>query len=225
MENSLFLHEEILLLALRDEKGTIAPGTMYQFAVGGAILAELLLRGRVTVEESKQKKFAKLVTTTPVGDPLIDECITKIDVAKRRATLQTWVSRFGNLRNLKHRLAKQLCDRGILRADQDQVLLIFTRKTYPETNPRPERELMERLRKAIFTDTGDVDPRTVVLVSLANSAGLLKVAFEKKKLKSRKARIEQIVNGEMTGNAARDAIQAMQTAVMVATIMPVIVTT
>jgi len=28
MQNTLFLHEEILLLALRDEEGTIASGTM-----------------------------------------------------------------------------------------------------------------------------------------------------------------------------------------------------
>ena len=43
--HSLFLHEEILLLALRDEEGTIA-GAMYQYAIGGALLAELLLQTR-----------------------------------------------------------------------------------------------------------------------------------------------------------------------------------
>ncbi len=103
-------------------------------------------------------------------------------------------------------------------------MLIFTRKIYPEVNPEPERRLIERLKHAIFTDATDVDARTVVLVSLANSAGLLKVVFDKKKLKSRKARIEQIVNGEITGKAAQEAIQAMQAAVMVACIMPAMMT-
>ena len=46
----LFLHQEILLLALRDERGTIESGTMYQYAVGGAILSELLLANRIAVE-------------------------------------------------------------------------------------------------------------------------------------------------------------------------------
>jgi hypothetical protein len=55
-----------------------------------------------------------------------------------------------------------------------------------------------------------------VLVSLANNANLLKVIFDKKKVKSRKKRIENIVNGEMTGKAAKEAIEAMQFAVMVA---------
>jgi hypothetical protein len=83
--------------------------------------------------------------------------------------------------------------------------------------------LIERLRKAIFSDIGEVDPRTAVLLSLAKSADLLKLVFDKKQLKGRKARIEQVVNGEMTGKATQEAIQAMQAAVMVACIMPAII--
>jgi Golgi phosphoprotein 3 len=64
-----------------------------------------------------------------------------------------------------------------------------------------------------------------ILVSLANSASLLNVVFGKKMLKARKARIERIVNGEITGKAAQEAIQAMQAAVMVACIMPVMMST
>lgn len=214
-----------MLLALRDEEGTIASGTMYQYAIGAALLAELLLSKRIEVEPSGKRKLVNLVSPSPLGEPLIDECLEKVSSAKRRAVLQTWVSRFAGVKNLKHRVAQQLCRRGILRADEDKVLLLFTRKIYPEVNPGPERELIGRLRYAIFTDTRDIDPRTVVLLSLANSTGLLKVVFDKKKLKGRKARIKQIVDGEITGKAATEAIQAMQAAIMVAVIMPAIMTT
>ena len=161
-KNALLLHEEIMLLALRDKRGTIAPGTMYQYAIGGAVLAELLLDKRIGVEEKKKKKLVNLVSSEPVGDPLIDECLGRIAGAKRRASLQTWVLRFGGIKNLKHRVAEELCKRGILRADEGKVLLIFTRTIYPEANPEPEKHLLERLRKAVFGDTNDVDPRTVV---------------------------------------------------------------
>ena len=224
-QNNLYLHEEIMLLALRDEEGTIASGTMYQYAIGAAVLAELLLSQRITVDQSGKRKLVDLASSAFVGEPLLDHCLEKITTAKRRAALQTWVSRFASVKNLKHRVARQLCERGILRADEDKVLLLFTRKIYPEVNPEPERELIERVRQAIFTDACDVNPRTVVLVSLAKSAGLLKVVFDKKMLKARKARIEQIVNGEITGKAAQQAIQAMQAAVMVAVMMPAIMTT
>ena len=224
-QKNLWLHEEIMLLALRDEEGIIASGTMYQYAIGAAVLAELLLSRRIVVDESGKRKLVDLVGSEPLGEPLLDQCLEKIVAAKRRAALQTWVSRFAGVKNLKHVVARSLFRRGILRADEDKVLMIFTRKIYPEVNPQPERELIERLRNAIFTDASDVDPRTVVLVSLANSASLLKVAFDKRMLKTRKKRIEQIVNGEITGKAAQEAIQAMQAAIMVAVIMPTIMTT
>ncbi len=219
---TLFLHEEIMLLALKDEEGTIASGTYYSLALGGAILAELMLRGRISVEADRKKKFARLIDTTPLGDPVLDEGLQKIIRAKKRQQLQTWVSRFSGIKDLRHRTARRLVQRGILRADDDKVLLLFSRKIYPEVNPEPERKLIERLRRAILTETEDVDPRTVVLLSLAHSAELLKIVFEKKQLKARKKRIEKVINGEMTGKATQEAIQAMQAAVMVAAIMPAV---
>lgn len=224
MADPLYLHEEIMLLTLRDKEGTIASGTNYQYAIGGGVLAELLLRNRVTVdEEKKKKKFLRLMDSTPFGDPVIDECLQKVITAKKRAQLQAWVSRFAGIKNAKHRVAEKLCRRGILRAEEDKVLMIFSRKIYPEIDPEPEREIIDRLSDAIFTDTQDVDPRTVVLLSLAKSADILKVNFDKKKLKTRKKRIEQVVNGETTGKATKEAIAAMQAAVMVAVFVPVII--
>jgi Golgi phosphoprotein 3 len=221
-KSELFLHEEIMLLALRDREGTVASGTHYQYAIGGAILAELLLQGRISVEQSKKKMYAKVIDSTPVGESLLDNCLAKITGAKKTAQLQTWVSRFAGVKNLKKRVAGQLCRRGILRMDEDKVLGLFTRKVYPEVDPGPERQLIAGLHNAIFSEGGEVDPRTVVLLSLANSADLLKLVFDKKELRGRKKRIEQVINGEMTGQAAKEAIQAMQAAVMVACIMPAV---
>jgi len=192
-------------------------------AMGGAFLAELLLSNRITVETQRKKKFAVVTDATPFGEPLLDECLDKLKNAKRRQQLQTWVRRFSGLKNLKDRAARQLVQRGILRADEDKVLLIFTRKIYPEVNPIPEKNLIKRLHTAVLTEREDIDPRTVVLLSLANSAGLLKLVFDKKELKRRKKRIEQVVNGEMTGQATKEAIEAMQAAIFVACIIPAVV--
>lgn len=219
-QHPLFLHEEILLLALQDAEGTIASGTWYQQAIGGAILAELLLSSRIRVDESGKRKLVELISSKPVGDPLIDECLEKVVAAKRRASPATWIGRFAAVKGLKNRLAEQLCRRGILRADEKTVLLIFTRRIFPEIDPEPERKLIERLCEAIFSEASEVDPRTVVLVSLANGTGLLDVVFDKKKLKAREQRIESIVNGEVTGKAAKEAVEAAQAAIMVAVILP-----
>jgi hypothetical protein len=223
---NLHLYEAMMLLALRDEEGTVESGAMYHYAVGGAILAELLLTRRICIEEARRKrKLVTPVSSEPVGDDLIDECLERIATAKRRRAPEGWVSSFASLKRLKHRAVESLCRRGILAADDDKVLLIFSRKIYPEIDPEPERELIGRLEEAIFTDTEDVDPGTVVLVSLANGTNILRAAFGKKELKARKKRIEKIVNGECTGKAAKEAIEAAQMAVMVACLIPAVMTT
>jgi hypothetical protein len=49
--------------------------------------------------------------------------------------------------------------------------------------------------------------------------------FGAKDVKARKKRIEQIANGELAGKATNEVIAACQTAVMIATMMPVMVST
>jgi Golgi phosphoprotein 3 len=223
--DDLFLYEEIMLLALKDEEGTIASGSMYNYAVGGAIIAELLLSQRITVDQSKRKKLISVASPELLNDSLIDEWLMKMSSSKRRKTVQDWVSRIANTRDLKHRVAIQLCQRGILKMDEGKILILFTRRIYPEINPEPERLIIDRLYNAIFTDTNDIDARTIVLLSLAKSANILPFIFGKKEIKQRKKRIEQIVNGDIAGKATKEAIDAMQAAVMVACIMPAIMMT
>lgn len=210
--DNLALHEEILLLALKNEKGTTAIESHYNLAIGGAILAELLLLGRVQVHKEKKKQFAIVSSTKPTGDTLLDECLERIAESKKRQQLKTWVSRFSHTKNLKRRVAVQLCRKGILRESEDRILFIFKRTIYPELDPRPERALVERLRRAIFTATSQVEPSTAVLVALAYHTDLLKNVFAKKKLKSHKKRIESLASGDTVGAATKQAVQAVEAA-------------
>jgi len=219
----LFLYEEIMLLALRDQKGTLA--TNYsEIAVAGAVLAELLLDRRIAVDGTS-KALVDVRDPAPTGDPIIDECLGKMTASGKRASLQSWLSRLAGIKKLRHKVALQLCNRGVLRADEDTVLFIFTRKVYPEINPVPEKKIIERVRTAIFTDTDQVDPRTVALISLASGTDLLGGMFGRKVVRTRKKRIEKIVNGEMTGKATREVIAACESAVMVATMAATIAAT
>ena len=163
---------------------------------------------RIELEQVRRKKLVNLSSARPLGDPVIDECLERVATANRRADPQTWVSRFASARSLKHRIAERLCDRGILRAEDARVPFVFTRKVYPQRNPAPERALIERLRRAVFTGTRRVDPQTVALLSLAKTADLLKVPFDRKRLKERRKRIEQLINGEMAGKAVKEAADA-----------------
>lgn len=215
--SGLFLHEEILLLALRDNKGTVDVGSMHAYSIAGAMLAELTVRRRIELVGPEKKRMVQVVDRSLVGEPLLDEALERIAGAKRRGSVPTWVSRLAGTRKMTHRLAQGLCRRGILRAEEKDVLIVFKRKTYPELDPKAEREIVQRLREAIF-EGREPDARTVVLLSLAHGTGLLKMVFEKKALKAQKKRIEGLIEGEVLGKAVKAVVEAAQVAIAVATV-------
>ena len=158
----LFLHEQLMLLSLKEKEGTLLGGTHYHFAIGGAVLAELLMSGRIDLEAGKKQDKVRVVDAQPSGDPVLDETIEEIATAKRPRSMQDWVTRVANSKELKHRVARQLCRRGILRTDEDKILWIFTRKIYPELDPGPERALMSRLESVLFEGVEpDPSPRRI----------------------------------------------------------------
>ncbi len=214
--------EELLLLALHDTDGTILPGTAVQQGLAAGVLAELLLGGRLRLESSKQ--LVSMQDPTPTGNAVIDECLLRIRESRRRRRLQTWVQSLVNRGDLRHAVARGLARQGILRIEEDKVLLIFTRKIYPEVDHLPERALIERLRQVIFHD-GEVDPRSAIILSLADATGILPHIFDKKLLENRKKRIKEITSGNFAGAAAEEAIAAMHAAVFATTIVPVIIIT
>ena len=89
-------------------------------------------------------------------------------------------------------------------------------------NPKPEKEIIHRVSDAIFTNTSEIEPKTIILISIANETGLLKINFDKKKLKEKKDRIKSITKGELIGEAAKHAIQAVQAAIAVTVIIPAV---
>ncbi len=212
----LYLHEELLLLALKDAKGTIeSQAQMYAYALGGAILAELFLAERIAVSSDK-KKLVDFVPGPLLREPLLDECLELIESAKRRRRAGDWVARLAHTRNLKDRVAQGLCRKRILDASEDKVLWLFTRKLYPQRDPAPEQRIVERLRHAIFSDAPVIDARTAILLALAQGTGMLGIHFDRKELKRRKARIGQIAEGQLLGTATREAVQAAQAAAIAA---------
>ena len=215
------LYEEILLLALDDDKGTSSGAGFYANAMGGAILAELAMTGAITIDDDKKKRVSA-GRRTRLDDPLLDECLALVTEAKKPKKAAEWVAKFAHVKDLKNRAARQLVAKGVLTEETDTVLMVFKRTVYPEADGGPEKDLRERMKKAIFTATTNVEPRTVVIIAMAQAAGMLGKVFPKKKLKERKKRIEQLTSGQLAGKATKEAVQAVKAAIMVATIMPAV---
>lgn len=215
----LYLHEAILLLTLHDKKGTTGGNDSYRFALGGAILTELVLASKIRIVSWKRTNRVEPVDAVPLGEPLLDECLEKITQSKRPKSASSWVSRFASIRRLKHRVAERLCKRGLLEKQERKVFGLFNRWTYPAVDPEPERQLVELIRRVVIEH--DVpDPRILVLVSLMNGADLLASILGKKVVKENRDWIKRLVEGDAVGKATKQALDAARAAVMVVTMTP-----
>lgn len=213
----LEIPEEILLLALEDRKGT-PMGSMVEYALAGGVLAELLLRGEVELATSRKGKPLVRVASDGkghTGSEVLDEALERIR-GGRAASPEVWVGKLAKLRKLKQRVAQGLCRRGILRADEQKLLLVFNRKVYPELDHGPERALVERLRRAIFEEDQPVEPRTAFTVGLASCADLLPPVFGKKEIRARRKRVEELQSRHPVSQATHQAVEAVKVAVIMA---------
>ncbi len=191
----LHLHEQLLLLALRDRKGTPESGSDYRaYALGGAILAELALTGCIRIDEGRRALVEEVPGADRPRNAILAEAFDMVRSRRRRRRASGWVPTFAGIRDLWHGTALGLCRRGILRKSESQVLLVFSRKTYPTLDPGPERDLLRRMREAISGD-GEIEAGLGVVIGTAHSTGILKTHFDKKLLSRRKHRLERIAEG------------------------------
>lgn len=214
--SELRLHEELLLLSLHSEKGSMRVSS-YGIAVAGGLLAELLLEGRVALERGAKPSKDRIVPADPrpLSDPLLDECLRKIRDAKKPKAPKDWVMKFSQLSGLRKRVATGLVRRGILRERRARVLLLFPWTYFPTLDPAPERRIAERVREAVLGE-GEVDERTGALVAIAAKTGALKHVLGKRKLKERNARIEEIADSQPAASAVQGAVEAAQAAAVAA---------
>jgi golgi phosphoprotein 3 len=211
--NALCLHHELALLVLDDSKGTFE-GSMYPYGFAGAILSELLLQGFISVTEDKEK-MVSVALNKPVGDPILDDVMTQITGSSKPRNLQHWVSKVAGLKDLKHRIAEQLSELGIVAKAQGKVLWIFTRKIWPELDGSYEDSIRRRMSSVMFFADQKPDNRTAVLISLAKSIGVLNSNFAPVELRQHDARIKEIAAGKLlAAGATQETIAAVQAAMM-----------
>ncbi len=208
------LYEKILLLALDDKKGTTPTGDWFVTAMGGAILAELVLLGDLHLADDA-KKTVSVVASAKVDDPLLREAWAMVRDTKKPHAASGWVMRFARLSELKNRVARQLVAKGVLKEEVGTVLKIFKRPLFLEQDHGPEQKLMASLEEAIAQ-------RTVIIIALIQAVGILERVFDKKRLRGRKDRLHELTSGLVVGQVTQEAVAAIQAAIFVCSMVPVI---
>jgi len=192
---------------------------MYQYGVAGAVLSELLLQGLIEVSTEEEKSIVSVLASDQTGDLILDEVLDKIRTSKQEFDLTHWVHQVACIKDLCPRAAQQLCELGILEYNESKILWLFTSKRYPEVDGSYEDAIRKRMADVMFFPGVKSDERTAVLISFANTSAALTANFASVELKQHAARIDEICEGkQLASGATIEAVQAVQTALMAATI-------
>lgn len=203
----LTLAEEVMLLSLDDESGAAKEKAGAEWALAGAVLVELVLAGRVTV----QGDTAEIVDDTPLGVPHLDTALAAI--AEKGPSLKVRSCLERSRKDVANATTGSLVERGLIRKEQKKVLGLFPVTRYPEADGSAEVELRQRLT-AVVVDGADPGERTAALVALLHGARLQKPAFPDGDRRAVDARMEEIAQGQWVQPAVRRAIDEAQAVIM-----------
>ncbi|MCK5879205.1 MAG: GPP34 family phosphoprotein [Holophagae bacterium] len=213
----LTLSEQLLLLALKDEKGTVVSkaGMALDFGLAGALLLEMTVNERIDIQDGK----LVVQRDAPSGDPLNDEVLAILTAKKGKLKpVKYWVPRLASkIRKLRHKIADRLVLSGILQREKKRILGIFPSVRYPTANPLPELEVREQLKQTIL-EGDSPSTKTRMVLNLVKACDLSDEVFGKDARKQVKARFKKLEkepgDSEAVGKAISEAVQAVQAAVM-----------
>ncbi len=216
MADTLSLPEQWLLLCLNDTTGTSEEVSIRK-GLDGAIIAELMLRGSLTLDA---KKRLTALETLPPDDPLMRQALDRIKGSRPRI-LDEWLGRLIPDSPLKsqpavqERVAERLVEQGVLTRNEIRHLWVIPDQVYPTRDGRPEAELRERLRSALLGDQ-PVDERLTVLIALMHGNFALDRVLSKEEAAACEPRVRALCEGMLhaaiAAPASPEAIRASQNA-------------
>lgn len=213
----MLLGEELLLLALDDERGAVYPKARMalDFALCATMLAELTAAGRLHMDERGR------LTVLPgpdSGHPVLDAACAAIG-AKPGHDARYWVRHLSrDVHGLHQRLLDGLVAQGTLQRRDRRILLLFHQNVFPERDGRVEHDVRARL-DGVLLDGCEADMRTSTLVRLLDACGLLATLYDRRQRKAVAARIKALRDHPDPAVDAADRAIRAQTAAMTAAVI------
>lgn len=226
MDIQATIPETVLLLALDDASGKpVLDSTTLLQALGGAGLAELVVRGRLRLAEEGEThgtKPGRFITSAAVVEPVLEAFVEHADGRKPDDAL-TRVVGWGGSRSVAARLKDELL--GDLVADgqlahQETKWLGITWSERYEQGARTEREdAIQARARALLQGEEPVaaDEHLVGALSILHGTKALPKVFPDLDAKALKARGDDLTLGSWSSATVRKAMEAMEMAMFTAT--------
>lgn len=171
MQDDTLIVEDVLLLMLDDKYGIPAGAGTLHYTLGGAVLVELALLGRIQPEGNRAWfKGTKVVATGDgaLPDPLLQS--SHDTIAARPRHIQTLLVTIGS--GLWKPVTERLVQRGLLRRERRRFLGLIPTTRLPAADIGYESALRERMR-TVLEHGENPDARLAAIIALISASGTL----------------------------------------------------
>jgi golgi phosphoprotein 3 len=205
------LYEEILLLSIHEEKGTIIGSSVDQLKPGlaGALLAELTLMGKIQTSNNHR---LQLIDNSPMNIDVLDETLKALKESEKERKFGYWISTLNpNKDKFRKQIIGSLDQKGIFTQEADHIQWVVASPIHPETKASTKYWVTKRLR-GIVLGSEEIQPRDTILLSLVSACGLLDLVFLRDERKLASRMINQLFYSQAINDPVFQTVQEIDTA-------------
>ena len=217
------LSEQLLLLALNDEKGSVvlSASTALPYGLAGALLLELFLLNKLQFKQNK----IKLTNTEKTDNALLNEVLTLLSKSAKSLDTKSCIETiYKKIRKLPDRLGEQLVNKKILVKEEKSFLWIINYNHYPMKDDKPEQGIRRRIKNIVLKRETTTE-EDIALLSLIKACDLINEVFDKPDRKKAKQRIKDITENHQVGEAISKTMEEITAAIMMIIIASTVTTT
>ena len=217
----LTLPEELMLLALRDEKGSVifSASTALPYGLAGAVLLELFFKGKITYGNKK----IQVIDKSTIDDPVLNEALNLIKNSSKDRNPKYWVQKINNkVKKLKQRVIDNLVAQQILNREGHKILWFFNIDRYPTLDVVPEMEIRTTIRNIVLNDH-EATEREIALLSLMKACSLINEVFQRSERKLAKKKIKELLENQKMSKDVSSAVNAITQEITAAIVSVVVV--
>ena len=214
---SITLAEEILLLLLDEEKGTLppVPQLTLHFVLAGAVLMELAIQNRI----DSHIETLEIINNEPLNEPILDKYLQNICDEPEHKEVKFWINSVADDgATIVDEGFKRLVERGILGMSEMRFLWVMKTRSYPTLDGTIEREVKHRIMNILYSDEIP-EQRDVVIICLMDACDMFRTLLGPVELNRLRSRISDVSKLDLIGQATTKLIREIQVA-LVATHAP-----
>ena len=208
------LFEELLLLAVHEDKGTFIGSALEKINTGlvGAVLAELALRGVIQIQENHR---LRVVEANSIEDDILSEALGVMKESEKERKSGYWINALAQKpEKIRKRITERLIQQGVVTQEDDHLLWVIPSPLEPEKKASTKYWVKRRLRSIVLASE-PAEQHDIALLNIIKACDLLDLVFLKDERRLASRQVGELVVSEALKNPVAQTIEEIGQAIAV----------